>query len=127
MALLTSGTILELSGITLRDYSARDLTLEIRPVDPGELAYDVAGTLHDLTMERYRKYQFTISCNAVDAPVLDDVWKGKLVTITVLPNTGLSQTSEDEEQSFDCMLVEWSVSNEEWSARTGWSVTLLQR
>lgn len=127
MSLLTTGTVLGLSGITLRDYSARQLKVEVEPIDPGSLVYDANGTLHDLTMIQFRKYQFTLTCEATDAPVLDDAWKGKLVTITLLPGTGLSLTSEDEGQSFDCMLSSWKTNVDEWGAATGWSIVLMER
>jgi len=99
----------------------------MEPIDPGELAWDANGTLHDLTMTQFRKYKFTVSCTDMDAPVLDDVWKGKLVTITILPKAGLAPDSEEEQQSFDCMLANWTVNVDEWQARTGWTLELLER
>lgn len=128
MSLTTTGTVLELTGIDLGSYAARDLTLEMQPIDPGELAFDANGTLHDLTMPQFRKYRFTISCTDIDAPELDDVWKGKLVSITILPYSGLAPAdTDDNQQSFDCMVVDWTTSNQEWPRQTGWSLQLMQR
>jgi hypothetical protein len=126
MALLTTGTVLDLNGITLRNYSARRLSLAVQPLDPGGLERDANGALHDLTLVQFRKYQFTLTCTDVDAPVLDDVWKGKTVSITVLPNTGLSPESDDGEQTFSCMLLDWQSTVDEWGASTSWSITLLE-
>jgi hypothetical protein len=126
VALDTTGTILALSGITLNNYSARQLTLQITPIDPGELAWDANGTLHDLTMTQFRKRKFTVSCTDTDAPVLDDVWKGKLVSITILPKSGFAAESDEEQQTFACMLSSWTVNNEEWPARVGWTLELLE-
>ena len=125
MALDSSGTILELDGIDLADYSARGLTLQVAPLDTGPLLRDVNGTLHDLSIEQFRKYSFTISCNDTTAPELTDVWKGKAVSITIIPNTGLSADT-DGERVFDCMLSSWETSTDEWGAMTSWSLTLLQ-
>lgn len=123
----TTGTLLELTGITLNNYSARNLTLQMVPIDPGELAYDANGTLHDLTMTQFRKYKFTITCTDVDAPVLDNLWKGQLVSITILPFSGFAAISDEIEQTFDCMLSNWTMGNEEWPRRTGWTLELLEK
>jgi hypothetical protein len=125
MALDGSGTILELDGIDLADYSARGLTLQVTPLDTGPLIRDANGTLHDLTIEQFRKYSFTITCEDTTAPELTDVWKGKAVSITILPNTGLPGDTAGERE-FDCMLSSWETSTDEWGAMTSWSLTLLQ-
>jgi hypothetical protein len=125
MAILTTGTLMELTGITLPNYSARSLTFAAQPIDPGALEYDANGTLHDLTMTQFRKYQFTITCTDMLAPVLDDIWKGQPVSVTIVPHTGLGDP-EAAQETFSCRLVSWSTSVDEWGARTGWSLTLLQ-
>jgi len=125
MALDGTGTILELDGIALGNYSSRGLTLQVTPLDTGPLIRDANGTLHDLTIEQFRKYSFTISCEDTTAPELTDVWKGKAVSITIIPNTGLAGDTAGE-QEFDCMLSSWETSTDEWGAMTSWSLTLLQ-
>jgi len=129
MSIITTGTVMELSGIVLPNYAARGLTFVAQPIDSGSLDFDANGTLHDLTMSMFRKLQFTISCTDVSVPVLQDVWKGKLVSVTVVPGTGLAYEDSEEElqQTFDCMLVSWQTSVDEAGARTGWTMTLLQR
>lgn len=126
MALEGSGTLIELDGIDLTDYSARGLTLQIAPLDSGPLIRDVNGTLHDLTIEQFRKHSFTISCEDATAPDFTEVWKGKTVTIKIIPNTGLPADT-DGEREFDCMVAApWQTTTDEWGARTGWTLTLLQ-
>lgn len=127
MALDGSGTLIELDGIDLVDYSAFGLTLQITTIDPGPLVRDANGTLHDLTIEQFRKYAFTISCeDTVTAPDFTDVWKGKAVSITIIPNTGLP-AGTDGEREFDCMVAApWQSSINEAGAVTGWTLTLLQ-
>lgn len=125
MALAGTGTILELDGIDLGNYSSRGLSLQVTPFDTGPLIRDANGTLHDLTIEQFRKYSFVVSCTDTTAPDLTDVWKGKAVSITIIPNTGLPGTTAGELE-FDCMLSEWETTTDEWGASTGWSLTLLQ-
>lgn len=126
MGLLTSGTVLEMDGIDLGSYSCRGLSLQLAPIDSGPLIRDVNGTLHDLTIEQMRKYALTISCQDVNAPQLTDVWKGKEVTVTLIPNTGLGTDSEGNQRELDCLLSSWQTTVDEWGAKTGWSMTLLQ-
>lgn len=125
MALEGSGTLVELVGIDLGNYSARGLTLQITPRDTGPLTMDVNGMLHNLTIEQFRKYTFTISCQDTTAPDFTDVWKGDEVGITIIPNAGLPAGADGERQ-FDCLLLSWQTSTDEWGATTGWSITLLQ-
>lgn len=127
MTLTTTGTVLSLTGITLRNYSARRLKLQSSPIDPGELAFDVNGDLHDLTMTQFRKMSFTLTCEDTDAPELDDVWKGKEVTMVTLPRSGFAVDSEENQRSFDCLLSSWSTNVDEWGAQTGWTLVLLER
>lgn len=128
MGLLDTGTVTQLSGINLRNWSARQLKINYALVDSGELAYDVNGTLRDLTLDQFRKYQFTLTAEDVNAPELEDVWKGKLVTFTVTPNSPFQTDSEDgPPRSFDCMLLNWGAVEDEWGAKIGWSIDLLQR
>jgi hypothetical protein len=126
MALPTTGTVLELSGLTLRNYSARALTLEVGLIDAGQLAYDVNGTLRDLTMEQFRKYTFALSCTDVDVPIFEDVWKGAPVTLTILPYSGMAEDVEDAQQTFSCLVSGWTTSNDEWGRMTGWTLNLTQ-
>jgi hypothetical protein len=126
MALPTTGTVLELSGVTLRNYSARKLTLQVGLIDAGELAFDVNGTLRDLTMAQFRKYTFALSCTDVDVPVLEGAWKGAPVTLTILPYSGMTEDVEDAQQTFSCMVTEWSTSNDEWGRATGWTLNLAE-
>lgn len=127
---MPENTLLELSGIDLGDYSVRGLQLQLSPLDSGELAYDTNGVLHDLTLERFRKYQLTISCTDQEAPALTDVWRGKEVTVTCLPVNLMGVSSGDTDDSqliLDCMVVSFNVNPDEWNASVAWQIELLQK
>ncbi len=122
----TPSTLLAIVGIDLGDYATRDLTCAIEPITLGELARDVNGNLVDMTLESFRKYAVTISCSDMEAPELVNVWRGKEVTVTLVPETGLDEDS-DGPLTLSCMVDSWQTSRREWRAETGWSLTLIQQ
>lgn len=122
-------TLVSLVGITVGDYAARGLTVELVPIDSGPLQYDINGTLHDLTLTQFRKYAVTLSCTDQESPNFDNIWKGKTVTITLLPQKQIGLTAQDTVDGplvLDCLISEWSVQVNEWGHQTGWSIKLLQ-
>ena len=117
----TPPTLLGLVGIDLGQYSARGLTLQLQPIASNNgLRRTINGELLDLTAPQFRKYSAIISCEDVDAPVLTDIWQGKPVTVTLIPETGIGVVTLS-------MLVDsWQTSAQEWEHLTNWTINLLE-
>ena len=78
-------SMLVLSGIGVPSYSARGLTQTLQPIEAaGSQRRTVNGTLVDLSQAQFRKYRSTIRCSDQQAPALDDVWPGKVVTVSCI-------------------------------------------
>lgn len=127
----TPATLLEITGINLGDYSARGLTMQLQPIGGGELAYDVYGNLHDLTLPQFQKYSISISCTDVNAPNLTDVWRGKEVFMVCLPGQyigvyDLTNTDADASLELYAMVNDWRTNFDEYGKRTGWSIDFIQ-
>ena len=76
-------TMLVLSGIGVPSYSARGLTQTLQPIEAaGSQRRTVNGTLVDLSQAQFRKYRSTIRCNDQQAPALDGIWPGQVVTVS---------------------------------------------
>ena len=76
------GTMLVLSvgGVPL--YSARDLEQSLEPIDQSAVARrTINGTLVDLSLDKFRKYQSSIRCTDVEAPALDGIFPGQMLTV----------------------------------------------
>lgn len=117
-------TVLSITGITLGDYSARGLTMTLNPVTAGAgLRRSVNGTLLDLTSPQFQKFAASISCTDVDAPELTDVWQGKIVTVSCIPNLGFNATAP---LTLTMMVDTWNVSADEWGDQTSWTINLLE-
>lgn len=121
-----SWTLLAITGIDLGSYSTRDLQVEVAPVAAGELVYDVNGNLVDMTLATFRKFAVTISCTDVEAPDLVGVWRGKEVTISLIPDLGLDEGT-DGPMTLNCMVDSWQSGRRERLAETAWSITLIQK
>lgn len=82
-------TLLVISGPGMPTYAARGLTQTLDPIDAsGVLARTVNGALIDLSPTQMRKYKSTISCTDVDAPALDGLWAGMVLTVDCVPELG---------------------------------------
>ena len=80
---LPEGTALVLygnGGIPL--YSARDLEQSLDPIKQTEQARrTINGTLVDLSVNKFQKYESKIRCSDIEGPALDGIYPG--VTLTV--------------------------------------------
>lgn len=78
------GTLLVLSspmGVPL--YSARGLTQTLKPIpQAADLRRDINGNLVDLSVAGFRKYASSIQCKDVEAPALDGIWPGQILTVS---------------------------------------------
>ena len=76
-------TLLVLTGIGVPPYAARGLTQTLDPIEAaGSQRRTVNGTLIDLSLAQFRKYRSTIRGRDQQAPALDGVWPGRVVTVS---------------------------------------------
>lgn len=84
-------TLLVLStGVT--SYSARGLTQTLVPIRQSQyLERTINGQLDDLSLTQFQKYSSEITCKDQQAPALDGIWPGRIVTVSCV--TPLSYTT----------------------------------
>lgn len=79
---LPLGTWLVLSANGVPLYSARGLDQTLQPIDAAHVTRrTINGTLVDLSVDRFHKYQSKISCSDIEAPALDGVFPGLSLTV----------------------------------------------
>jgi hypothetical protein len=75
-------TLLVLTGIGIPDYSARGLSQTLQPINAAAQARrTINGGLVDLSFDQFRKYQSSISCSDQQAPAIDGIMPGAMVTV----------------------------------------------
>jgi len=140
---MASGTLLEISGPGIADYSARGATQTLDPIDASAvMARTVNGALIDLSPPQMRRYKSTISCNDTETPALDGVWPGMVLTVDCVAElgyltaggtpqrtvvTGSARTSgawSYYRPRLDMRVMQYSVSRDEYGAMTDWSLDL---
>ncbi|WP_291207096.1 hypothetical protein [Hyphomonas sp.] len=137
-----SDTLLVLTGIGIPAYSARGLTQTLQPIEAaGSQRRTVNGTLVDLSLSQFRKYRSTIRCSDMEAPALDGIWPGLVVTVdcvvelscpssatpakTVVPGSQRLQGSFTFYRPRLVMqVIDHSIEKNEWGAVTGWTLEL---
>jgi hypothetical protein len=137
-----SDTLLVLTGIGIPAYSARGLTQTLQPIEAaGSQRRTVNGTLVDLSLSQFRKYRSAIRCSDMEAPALDGIWPGHLVTVDCVvqlshPNGASPERtpvtgSVRSEGSFTfyrprlvMQVIGHSIEKNEWGAVTGWTLEL---
>src|SRR4029078_9854115 len=76
-------TLLELVGIGVPPYSARGLSQSLAPIDQAvNIVRAIDGSLLDMSYAPFRKYKSSISCDDQQAPAVDGVWPGQLLTVS---------------------------------------------
>jgi hypothetical protein len=141
--MFTPPTILVISGPGIPSYSARGLTQTLDPIDAsGALARTVNGALIDLSPSQMRKYKSNISCTDFDAPALDGIWPGMVLTVDCVPElgyltaggtpqrtvvTGSSRVSGNWtyfRPQLSMRVVSYTTSRDEYGATTAWTLDL---
>lgn len=136
--------LLTLSGIDIPPYSARGLTQTLDPIDQTSNIWRTwNGALRDLTLPQFRKYRSVISGNDQQAPACDGLWQGRIITVgctqELAYKTGASGApfksvvagSLRVDGSFTfyrpslvMMVMNFSLSWNEWAAAQTWSMSL---
>lgn len=125
---MSNTTLLSIDGIDFSDYSTRGLSMNLEPIpiDSG-LVRNVNGGLLDLTPEQFRKYQATISCTDQEAPSFKGVWIGKEVTVTCIPEVGVTNDTAGSVLTLVMLVTGWNTSRDEYAAETNWSLSLAEK
>lgn len=138
-------TLLTISGQGLAPYSARGLTQTLAPIDQqSNTKRTVNGVLKDISFDNFKKYTTNISCNDLEAPALDGVWSGMIITVDC--SAELAYLTADESVShptrpavdgstrvegdytyfrpiLTMMITGWTGSHVEWGGNVSWSLT----
>jgi hypothetical protein len=135
-------SLLVLSGIGVPPYSARGLTQTLQPIEAaGSQRRTVNGTLVDLSQAQFRKYRSTIRCGDHEAPALDGIWPGQVVTVNCVaelccpsvdtPAKSVVSGSQRTEGSFIfyrpqlvMQVVGFTMEKDEYGAATSWTLEL---
>ena len=136
-------TLLVLTPEGVPPYSARGLTQTLTPIQAAaNYRRTVNGSLVDLSLEQFRKYASTISCEDQEAPSMDAVPIGAVVEVDCVAElgylttggapakpvvTGSSRVSGEHtyyRPKLTMMVTGKSRETNEWGAAVSWSVEL---
>ncbi len=139
-------TLLVVTGHGVSPYSARGLSQSLTPIDAaGNLRRTINGDLKDLGQAQFRKYKSTISCNDQNAPALDGVWPGQVLTVDCVselsyktvggaPERPVVEGSSrvDGDYTFYrprlvMCVVSYDSTEDEWNAGVSWTLDLEEK
>jgi len=139
---MTDDSLLILTGFGVPPYSARGLTQTLQPIEAaGSQRRTVNGTLVNLSQVQFRKYRSTIRCSDQEAPALDGIWPGQVVTVSCVaelccpstdtPAKPVVSGSQRAEGSFIfyrpqlvMQVVGFTMERDEYGAVTSWTLEL---
>ena len=140
---MTGTTLLVISGPGMPPYAARGLTQTLDPIDASAVVgRTVNGALIDLSPPQMRKYKSEISCTDWEAPALDGVWPGMLLTVDCVPELGYLTAGGSPARTvvpgssrvdgawtyyrprLDMLVVNYTVSRDEYGHAIDWSLSL---
>jgi len=141
---INGGTLLEISlppGVPT--WASRGLTQTLDPIDAASnLLRTVNGDLVDFSPPQMRKYKSTISCTDVEAPALDGIWPGMVLTVNCVSELGFLTVSgaptrpvvPDSSRlvgdytfyrpQIVFLVVSYTVSTDEYGAAVAWQLEL---
>lgn len=136
-------TVLTITGAGLTPYSARGIEQTLEPIAQTQaLRRTVNGALVDISAPELRKYRSTITCNDMNAPALDGVWPGQLVTVGCVSELSYATSGGTPARSvvagssrvvgsytfyrpsLSMRVVNFQTVTDEWGATVGWSLEL---
>jgi hypothetical protein len=139
---MSSESVLVLAGIGVPSYSARGLTQTLQPIEAaGSQRRTVNGSLVDLSQVQFRKYRSIIRCSDQQAPALDGIWPGQVLTVSCVaelccpstdtPTKPVVAGSQRNEGSFIfyrpqliMQIVGFTMEKDEYGAATSWTLEL---
>jgi hypothetical protein len=120
-------TLLAIDGIDFSPYAVRGITMTLTPIQQAaSLRRDCRGALADLSLDQFRQFAVSITCNDHEAPELTDVWPGHDITITCIPGLGAANTTGDV-LTILAKVVAWDTSRDEWASEISWKLEAEQR
>ena len=137
-------TLLTISGMGGFQFQARGLTQTLTVIPMAtDVERSVNGKLIDLSNPVFRKFTSKITCTDVDAPPLDGIWPGMLVTVGcaasfvyLTGNPGSPVRPEVSGSSYvqgnytfyrpvlEMLVKTFSENFEEWKGDVGWTLDL---
>jgi hypothetical protein len=136
-------SILVLTGMGLAPYSARGLSQSLEVIQAATvMRRTINGELIDLSRAAFRKYRSTITCTDMQAPALNGIWPGQVLTVDCVselayltaggsPERAVVPGSMRESGDFTVYrprltmrVVSFSEDTDEWQAQVGWSLEL---
>lgn len=134
-------TLLVITGMGVPPYSARGITQAFEPIEgAAQVVRSVNGVAMDFSHEQFRKYRTSITCTDQQAPALNGVWPGKIITVECVaefayltaggsPARPVVPGSSREEGAFtyyrpilELMVTAFNAGSGEWSAEVNWSL-----
>lgn len=144
--ILPSGadTVLVISGLGGFQYQARGLTQSLQPIKQAQqAARTINGALRDISNHAFRKYESEISCTDINAPPLDGLFPGMVVSVQCAAilsyktgNAGSPHRPEVSGSSWslgdftfyhpvlEMMVIDFSENFEEWKSDFQWKLKL---
>lgn len=119
-------TLLEIDGVDLGPYAARDLDVTLSMIKEGTFKRTVNGRLVSLIDSSFKKYAVKIGCTDMAAPSLNDVFWGKEVYLTLIEGMGVEDPGYDV-LHLAAMIVDWSVNRNERTGQVTWSIEFEER
>jgi hypothetical protein len=137
-------TLLTISGLGGFQYQARGLSQTLSPIAQlKQQLRTINGRLIDVSNPAFRKYASKITCTDVDAPPLDNLWNGMIVTVQCAaslayqtgnpgsPYKAVVSGSEYTNGHFtfyrpemEMMVMDFRQTFDEWKADNGWELEL---
>jgi hypothetical protein len=137
------GTLLLLSTTGIPLYSARGLVQTLTPIEQSaNLRRDINGNLVNLSLQQFQKYASKITCKDVNAPALDGIWPGQIISVSCvselsfLTASGIpARPAVDGSMRFqgaftfyrpllNMMVMQLNLSEDEWPADYAWELSL---
>ena len=82
-------TLLVLTGVGVPPYSARGISQSLEPIDGAAQVFrSCNGVAMDFSHQQFRKYKTSITCSDQNAPALNGVWPGKVITVECVCELG---------------------------------------
>ncbi len=136
-------TVLNLSSMGQPLYSARGLKQTLTPISAaGFLQRDINGSLCNLSDSNFTKYSSVITGEDQAPPAFDDVWPGKLVTVSCIcelaypgyasaTRTAVPASIVTDAGGFvryrpvlNMMVTDFSIDHDEWNRLINWTLSL---
>jgi len=151
MSLADTGTILVIDGIDIQRYSARGLSQTFETIEESTVQQrTVDGVLHDLSLDQFRKFRSTITCEDFDTPAIDGIYPGQQVVVDCVFELAYEDPLDEVEvgenasrpivpdsarvkngfvryrPQLTMTVVRYSITRNEYNATSSWTLELVE-